>query len=158
MPEIDNTDCVERKADRYTFRAVTGVPEGQHNLCMAQLNDPIAKESGNRIRAARQARGWTQKKLSEAMGWNETEGRQPVGALKPSAIGNYEQGARRVGWEEALALSRVFTEYPPAYFMAAISETEAAIIHAVQKGTQPRAVSPFAETIRPRKRHKPGKS
>lgn len=155
MPGIDNTDCVGGTSDDYTFRSVTGVPGIQHNLCMSSPDDPVAKESGNRIRAARKARGWSQRKLSEAMGWKDNDGRQPVGALKPSAIGNYEQGSRRVGWEEAQALSKVFSEYPPAYFMGVISETEANVIHALQKGQQS---VPFIEASVPKKRPKQLKS
>lgn len=112
---------------------------------MARRDPAIAKESGRRIREAREARKWSQKDLSEAMGWKDTDGRQPVGALKPSAIGNYEQGSRRVNWEEAVALAKVFTEFPPAYFMAVISEAEAAVLSAMSKPPVRRQSIPFAD-------------
>lgn len=92
--------------------------------------------SGQRIRAAREANGWSQKDLSKATGW-KTDTAFRTNCLTPSAIGNYEQGKRRVDLERAQILTRVFPSYHPAYFMGAISEHESRVIVAVNAPGRP---------------------
>lgn len=55
------------------------------------------KESGKRLKAARQTKGWTLDELSKKTG----------GLLSISRLGNYEQGTRMPGVREALALGTV---------------------------------------------------
>lgn len=102
-----------------------------HTLCMAKV-DPIARESGKRIRAARKRRGWSQEELARRTGWIQDKPTQAQpNALGPSRIGNFEQGTRRVGLEEARILERVL-ERPAPYFMGVISEREAAVLAALR--------------------------
>lgn len=94
--------------------------------------DPIAKEMGQRIAAARKERGWTQDRLAHETGWRQADadhGR--ARGLSPSRLGNYEQGTRRLDVEEAEILSGVFG-LPAAYFLAAITRYEADILVAIQ--------------------------
>jgi len=65
-----------------------------------------AKECGKRLKAARQAKGLTLVGLSKAL----------RGVLSASRIGNYEQGTRQLGTEEALALA-VPLDVEPAYLL-----------------------------------------
>lgn len=102
-----------------------------HTLCMADV-DLIAKESGRRIRAERKRHGWSQDELARRTGWNPDRPTQAqANSLAPSRIGNFEQGTRRVGLEEARILERVLGR-PAPYFMAVISEREAAVIAALR--------------------------
>lgn len=55
------------------------------------------KESGRRLKAARQDKKLTLEELSKKLG----------GFLKPSRLSNYEQGTRMMGVPESLALSSV---------------------------------------------------
>lgn len=102
-----------------------------HNLCMPN-KDPIAKESGVRIRAARDRHGWSQEELARRTGWvdDKPDQAQP-NALSPSRIGNFEQGTRRIRHEQARILERVLRQ-PAAYFMGLISEHEARVIEALR--------------------------
>jgi transcriptional regulator with XRE-family HTH domain len=60
------------------------------------------KESGKRLKAARQNKGWTLEELSRRTG----------GLLSTSRLGNYEQGTRMLGVRESLALSAVLAVQP----------------------------------------------
>lgn len=64
------------------------------------------KESGRRIREARDERGWTQAKLSEETG----------GTLSASRIANYEQGIRALKQREAVILGKALGK-DPAHLM-----------------------------------------
>jgi len=66
------------------------------------------KECGRRIREARKAKGYTLESLSKAL----------RGALSASRIGNYEQGIRQLGTEEALVLAPVL-DVEPAFLLCA---------------------------------------
>lgn len=117
-----------------------------HNLCMAGKDekagvDPVAALSGSRIRSFREANGWTQGELAARTGWDEDKSaaEQPH-VLALSRISNYEQGLRRVGFEEAEILARIFN-WPAAYFMGAITDDEARILITFRETmppTQPR--------------------
>ncbi len=100
--------------------------------------DPLAMESGARLKKCRDAVGWTQKELAQQTGWTD---RKPDGAqrmsLSPSRIGNFEQGLRRIGAEEAMILERVF-HVPAPYFMGALNERETDVIAAL-RGLRPLA-------------------
>lgn len=60
------------------------------------------KESGKRLRAAREAKGLTLQELSKRLG----------GLLSPSRLSNYEQGTRMLGVPESLALHTVLGVQP----------------------------------------------
>lgn len=60
------------------------------------------KETGRRLKEARKAKGYTLHGLSAAV----------RGVLSPSRLGNYEQGTRAMGTEEALALGPVLDVEP----------------------------------------------
>lgn len=60
------------------------------------------KEAGKRLRAAREAKGWTLKQLSVRLG----------NILSESRLSNYEQGIRMLGVREALALYGVLGVQP----------------------------------------------
>jgi len=62
----------------------------------------IKKESGRRLKAAREDRGWTLAELSAKVGRT----------LSPSRISNYEQGIRMLGVKECLALAAVLHVSP----------------------------------------------
>lgn len=95
--------------------------------------DEIALTSGQRVKAARNERQWSQKDLAQATGWTpEKPSQAQTAALSPSRIANFEQGTRRVGVEEAAILSRVLG-YPPPYWMGVISEQEAALIETLRR-------------------------
>lgn len=111
----------------------------------------IAIESGRRIRECRDAAGLTQTELAVKTGFLKNRDTQPKGALTPSRIGNYEQGTRRVGWEEAQTLARIFPAYPPAYFMGVITEREARVLAAME---MPQSTTPFTEPAAPADRRK----
>lgn len=60
------------------------------------------KEAGKRLKAAREAKGWTLKELSGRLG----------NILSESRLSNYEQGTRMIGVKEALAVYRVLGVQP----------------------------------------------
>lgn len=60
------------------------------------------KESGRRLKEARQHKGWTLDELSRRTG----------GVLSTSRLGNYEQGTRMLGVRESLALGGVLGVQP----------------------------------------------
>lgn len=60
------------------------------------------KESGRRLKVARQNKGWTLEELSRRTG----------GVLSTSRLGNYEQGTRMLGVRESLALGAVLAVQP----------------------------------------------
>lgn len=64
------------------------------------------KESGRRLKVAREAKGWSLADLSKKLG----------GLLSPSRLGNYEQGTRAFGAKESLALASVLG-IEPAYLL-----------------------------------------
>lgn len=60
------------------------------------------KESGRRLKVARQNMGWSLAGLSKKLG----------SLISPSRIGNYEQGTRAFGAKEALAFATVLKVEP----------------------------------------------
>lgn len=148
---MNNTFCVALQVEPHTNRSVTDSLARLHNLCMARKRekpktgtiDETAKLSGQRIRDARERRGWTQEQLAKETGWTDTKpSRAQPTALAPSRIANFEQGTRRVGLEEAEILARTFRDYPAPYWMGVISEQEGAVIAAMRQGSQPLSPSP----------------
>lgn len=139
---MNNTFCVAAQAAHYTFSAVTCVSAPLHYLCMTDIKkrgaDHTAQLSGQRIRAARDARGWTQEQLARQTGWVTHEpSRAQRSALAPSRIANFEQGTRRVGLEEAQILAATFGDFPAPYWMGVISEQEAAVLAAMRRPGAP---------------------
>jgi transcriptional regulator with XRE-family HTH domain len=59
---------------------------------------------GGRIRALRQAKGWTQEDLAEKSG------------LHPTYIGGIERGERNVGLDNLLKIATAFRVHPSALF------------------------------------------
>jgi transcriptional regulator with XRE-family HTH domain len=70
----------------------------------------FAVRAGRRVRATREDRNWTQKKLSDETG----------GKLSPSRIANYEQGTRELGIQEAEILGKAL-HVQPGYLMGVTS-------------------------------------
>lgn len=107
-----------------------------HTLCMAQkgknLPDEVALECGRRLAECRNAKGMTQADLSKATSYRDRKS-----GLSPSRIGNFEQGTRRIRLEEAEILARVFTNYPAAYFMGAVSKRESKMLIALRTEDNP---------------------
>lgn len=137
MAESQHETCSSRKSQLHgMFSDQRFGPV--HASCMAKKPpDLIAKEMASRIREQRTARGWTQKQLAEATGWNQSD--DDDGASKgfsPSRIGNYEQGTRRLGHEEAEVFGRTFN-LPAAYFLVAVDEHEAEVIAALRRKPTP---------------------
>jgi transcriptional regulator with XRE-family HTH domain len=95
--------------------------------------DRVAKEMARRIRDHRLAREWTQEELAIATGWTQDDDDNGASkGLSPSRIGNYEQGTRRLGVEEAEILCAVFG--PPAgYFLTVLDEHEAQVLAAIRQ-------------------------
>ena len=94
--------------------------------------DPVAIESGRRIRACRDRKGWTQDELAQRTGWNpDKPSRAQKSALSQSRIANFEQGTRRVGLEEGEILAKALG-MPAPYFMAVVNEREAAVLAALR--------------------------
>jgi transcriptional regulator with XRE-family HTH domain len=85
--------------------------------------DLLALECGKRVAECRKAVDLTQEQLSKATGY-----RPRRSGLSPSQIGNFEQGTRRIGYEEAEILARVFPEYPAPYFMGVLDKREAKVL------------------------------
>lgn len=96
--------------------------------------DPVAILCGDRLKRCRLARGWTQEQLAKATGHEAHRAR--TGGLGPTRIANYEQGKRRIGYEEAETLARVFQEFPAAYFMGVVDEREASMLLLWRTGSQ----------------------
>lgn len=113
--------------------------------------DEIAMRSGKRIRACRQEHGWSQEELAKQTGYVVDETK--VGASSPSSIGMYEQGRRRIGFEEAEVFAKLFPEWPhPAYFMGVITDKEARVLIAL--GEAPRTKLDITDS---RRTKSPGK-
>lgn len=66
------------------------------------------KESGRRLKEAREELDWSQAKLSKNL--------TPPGVLSPSRIANYEQGTRALRQKEAVILGKALGK-DPAYLM-----------------------------------------
>ena len=153
MEAINNTIRVISQERFYTFGAVTRVTARLHNLCMAKPKkrlqlDHVAICSGERIRKAREAHGWTQKEMAVRTGWvKHRPSQDQKSALSPSRIANFEQGTRRVGHEEAQILATLFVSFPAPYWMGVLSEQEAAVIAAMRRPAAP--LRPPQETDRP---------
>lgn len=94
------------------------------------MRDPIAQEMGRRIYEERVKRGWSQYELGAATGYDH-KADNPVG-ISGSAIGNYEQGTRRITIDRALIFERVFG-LPAAYFLCLLSKEEALIIKTMRE-------------------------
>jgi transcriptional regulator with XRE-family HTH domain len=77
-----------------------------------------ANEASLRLKAAREARQWTQAQLAKALGW---------GAEKQNRISQYERGERDISLDVAEELGRVF-DVPGVWFTGLISRKEAMII------------------------------
>jgi len=73
---------------------------------MVPLDMDFAKVIGERIREAREDKGWSLAYLSKEI----------AGVLSPSRISNYEQGSRLPGPREVLILSKALGK-DPAYLM-----------------------------------------
>lgn len=139
---MNNTFRVATQESAYTFRAVICPGAALHNLWMVNARkkgpDLVALQAGERIKKARNARGWSQKELAKRTGWvsHKPSQAQPK-ALAPSRIANFEQGTRRVGYEEAQILAEAFAEMPPAYWMGIVSDQEGAVLAAMRHGVPP---------------------
>lgn len=130
MDADNNTFRVATQGGSRTFCSVNSTVVGLHNLCMP--TDLIAIETGSRLKSAREALELTQKELAAATGWTDKKpDRAQRLSLSPSRIGNFEQGARRIGHEEALILERVF-KVPAPYFMGALDPKETDVIAALR--------------------------
>lgn len=108
-----------------------------HTLCMSDHNkkappDKLAIECGKRIVECRKDRGMTQEQLSVATGY-----RPRRAGLSPSQIGNFEQGTRRIGYEEAEILAGIFKDYPAAYFMGLVDKREAKLLVVLRTENNP---------------------
>jgi transcriptional regulator with XRE-family HTH domain len=110
-------------------------------------------EAGRRLAACRVKAGLTQAQLSALTGWREELPRR-AGAYGPSRIGMYEQGKRTIGLEEAQRFSEIFSDYHPAYFMAAISERESRILMAAKERPVPSKPMQAEESITLKKAEK----
>lgn len=143
--------CSERKGARHVLFSDHG-RRGPHNSCVAgrrkkdDKHDPIAAEMGRRLADCRKRMNWTQAALAEQTGWKpEDADAGTAQGVAPSAIGNYEQGTRRIGNEQAEIFGRIFG-LPSAYFMVVVDEHEAEIIIALRK----RAPTPPGSSTRRR--------
>jgi transcriptional regulator with XRE-family HTH domain len=74
---------------------------------MPNTEQGLTQRIGLRLRAARHDQGLSLMQLSERTG----------GSLSKSRISNYEQGIRRMGLEEAKALSAALGSVTPAYLL-----------------------------------------
>jgi transcriptional regulator with XRE-family HTH domain len=124
----------------------------QHNLCMAKQGvvspDEVAAASGQRIREGREAKKWTQEQLAKATGWNpDKPSRAQKTALSMSRIANFEQGTRRVGYEEAEIFERVLG-MPAPYYMGVITDQEAAVLAALRGKQDPFPQTPVNQVTR----------
>ena len=130
-----NTARVGPQDMSYTNAGITPKTGFKHNSCMAKYTDTTiirgmqAADARLRLKAAREARGWSQERLSQETGWEAGKAaeEQPRGALSPSRIGNYEQGTRLIGLEEAEIFSNLF-EVPAPWFLGVVDRKEAEIL------------------------------
>lgn len=90
------------------------------------MND-VAKETGRRLRDERIAKGWSQSQLATATGWRSGK----PGGISPGAIGNYEQGTRKIPRHRAKIFAELFG-LPSAYFLGEITKHEAKVIAALR--------------------------
>lgn len=135
MAADDNTFRVARQYAGYTGRPVTPYDEPPDNDDMDAAvieGDAMAQEMGRRLRAARKARGWTQRELAMQTGWSDATEASEYRGFSPSRIGNFEQGTRRLGIEEAKAFERIFGQ-PAAYFLGILDAKEAEIIATLRR-------------------------
>lgn len=72
------------------------------------------KESGRRLKAAREDKRLTLAELSARLG----------GLLSPSRLGNYEQGTRMIGVQEALALGPILGVQPSHLLCVDVGEAD----------------------------------
>jgi transcriptional regulator with XRE-family HTH domain len=129
-----NTDRVAAATVANTFGAVKVLRTLAHTPCMP--TDRVAEETGARLKRCRDALELTQRELAIETGWTDKKpDRAQPNALSPSRIGNFEQGARRIGPEEAAILERVF-RVPGPYFMGILDERETDVIAAL-RGLRP---------------------
>jgi transcriptional regulator with XRE-family HTH domain len=137
MPPSQHETCSSRKGRLH--KAFSESPrKALHASCMAKKSpkkpvDPVAKEMARRIKEYREARNWTQEELARATGWTQDDDDNGASkGLSPSRIGNYEQGTRRLGVEEAEILCAVFGP-PSGYFLTVLDEHEAMVLTVVRQ-------------------------
>lgn len=152
MDALHNTFRVVLQRIPYTSRSVTAKAAALHTSCMGRKTkkttkiDPLAIESGTRIRECRVEKGWRQEDVAAATGWNpDLPAREQPDTLSATRIANFEQGTRRVGFEEALILSRALGR-PAAYFMGVITNQQANVIAAMEQQIPRPMVSPKIAT------------
>jgi transcriptional regulator with XRE-family HTH domain len=100
------------------MEALHARPTAIHALCMAKKKrapDPIGVEMGIRLKVERKSAKISQAELALRLGW------------APSRIGNFEQGKRRLGVDEALQLEGEFKR-PAGYFLGILDRSEAAVV------------------------------
>src|SRR5579872_3966802 len=103
-----------------------------HDLCMAKKAlDPVAIECGKRLAACREGKGLTQAELAKLTKRGSRRG------LSPSQIANFEQGTRRIRFEQAEILASIFTNFLPGYFMNALTERECRVLLAMRAEDDP---------------------
>lgn len=115
-------------------------PQVMHDLCMAKSRnkspskptDPVAIETGRRVKQCRKALNLTQKGLSKLTGYKERKE-----GLSPTQIANFEQGTRRIRFEEAEILASVFDQLLAGYFMNALTEQECRVLIAMRTKDNP---------------------
>lgn len=123
-----------------TIRVLGHPDEVLHNLCMPRHSDTSivrgarALDAGKRLKVARELADLTLKQLSEKTGWIDglSADKQRAGALRDSTIGNYEQGTRSIGPEEAATFARIF-DVPDTWFLGVTNKSETAVL-AAQRG------------------------
>lgn len=75
------------------------------------ISDDVFSLIGERIKAAREERGWTQTQLGEAIGYSQ------------ATIGNYELGRRHIGIDDLYKIAEALVK-PWAYFLGADRQIE----------------------------------
>lgn len=75
------------------------------------ISDDVFSLIGERIKTAREERGWTQTQLGEAIGYSQ------------ATIGNYESGRRHVGIDDLYKIAEALAK-PWAYFLGADKQIE----------------------------------
>lgn len=98
----------------------------------ARKLDTIAIEMGARLREARKAMGLTQHDLAKLTGWSDASSAAEARGLRPTRLGNFERGERRIGIEEARIFEAIFGQ-PAAYFLGIIDKQEAEVIAALRR-------------------------
>lgn len=105
-----------------TTSPLSPVSHDQHNLCMAKGKKTAeGVEAGQRIKATREQLGWSLAYLS----------RQVNKALTGPAIGNYEQGTRKINMRIARLLGTAMGAHP-AYLMGLLDEDEHRFLKALK--------------------------